>query len=301
MEDFRTKVLSYTERFGPVLPIQISKELNTNLIFAGAILSELVEKKSLLISNVKKGSSPFYFIKGQEEKLQNLAVYLGSKEKEIHDLIKENLVLQDNNLEAWQRVAIRGIKDFAVKIEYSHKDNLYIFWRWYLLSEEEALKIIKDGLSEDVQEDTKIIMEAKEDKSEVYALEPKIVKEENLVEEVVIPKLYVDHNHIMLNYFKESGIKVLGSHIVRKNNEINYEIEIESDLGSLKYLAKFKNKNLINDKDLNKALNEGVGLGIPVILFSNGMLNKKGREFLLKNSTFIIFKNLELLKQNSQN
>ena len=85
MEDIRTKALSCVERFGPLLPIQISKELNTNLIFAGAILSELVSRKSLVITHVKKGGSPFYYCKGQEEKLQNLSNNLGSKEKEIYN------------------------------------------------------------------------------------------------------------------------------------------------------------------------------------------------------------------------
>ncbi|MBS3149749.1 hypothetical protein J4455_03615 [Candidatus Woesearchaeota archaeon] len=293
MEDIRTRALSCVERFGPLIPIQISKELSTNLIFAGAILSELVSRKSILITNVKKGGSPFYYVRGQEEKLQNLSINLGAREKEIYNSIKDNLVLMDNDLEPWQRVAIREIKDYAVKIDYSLNEINYVFWRWYLLNEQNAIELIKEGLPLEVEpkvENKEEILNevlVNDDKEKIVE-EVKI--EEPKIEEVVEEKIEENLNQKILNYFKDSNIKLLGSHIVRKNSETNYEIEISSDIGALKYLAKLKIKKLINDKDLNNALNEGINLGMPVILFSNGMLNKKGREFLAKKSTYIMFK-----------
>ena len=259
MEDFRTKVIDYVHRYGPLLPIQISKELNTNLIFAGAILSELVSRKSIVITHVKKGGSPFYYCKGQEEKLQNLSNNLGSKEREIYNLLMENQVLMDINLEAWQRVAIREIKDYAYKIDYTFDEKPFVFWRWYLLNEEEAINIIKEGIDtkEENSKELEIPLKIEESKIEIESNEPlaieisaevKTNKEENKI----------DIDKLMLDYFNNNNIKVLGSHIVRKNSEINFEVEIKSDLGYLKYLAKFK----------------------------------KGREFLSKKSTFIMFKKL---------
>ena len=174
MEDIRTKALSCVERFGPLLPIQISKELNTNLIFAGAILSELVSRKSIVITHVKKGGSPFYYCKGQEEKLQNLSNNLGSKEKEIYNLLKENQVLMDINLEAWQRVAIREIKDYAYKIDYNFDGKPFVFWKWYLLNEEEAINLIKEGI-ETKEEDSmelEIPLKIEESKIEIESNEP---------------------------------------------------------------------------------------------------------------------------------
>src|SRR3989344_5074183 len=293
MEDFRTKTIDYVHRYGPLLPIQISKELNTNLIFAGAILSELVSRKSLVITHVKKGGSPFYYCKGQEEKLQNLSSNLGSKEKEIYNLLKENQVLMDINLEAWQRVAIREIKDYAYKIDYNFDGKPFVFWKWYLLNEEEAINLIKEGI-ETKEEDSmelEIPLKIEESKIDIDSNEPLAIE---ISEEVKTNKEEnkIDIDKLMSDYFNNNNIKVLGSHMIRKNSEINYEVEIKSDLGYLKYLAKFKNKKVINDKDLNSALNEGINLGIPAILLSNGMLNKKGREFLSKKSTFIMFKKL---------
>lgn len=292
MEDIRARALSCVERFGPLLPIQIAKELSTNLLFSGAILSELVSRKSILVTNVKKGGSPFYYVRGQEEKLQNLSGNLGAKEKEIYNLIKGNLVLMDNDLEPWQRVAIREIKDFALKVVYDFNENSYVFWKWYLLSEQEAISLIKEGIELDNPVENSVTSGVKE---EEFADEKEVIEEtkpENLIVSKVKEEIKEDLNEKILNYFKDNNIKLIGSHIVRKNTEINYEVEISSNIGTLKYLAKFKNKKLINDKDLNNALNEGVNLGIPVILFSNGMLNKKGREFLAKKSTYIMFKQL---------
>ena len=112
-------------------------------------------------------------------------------------------------------------------------------------------------------------------------------------EEKIEVKENLDINKLMNGYFDKNKIKVLGSHVVRKNSEINYEVEISSDIGILKYLAKFKNKKIINDKDLSVALSDGLNLGLPVIIYSNGVLNKKGREFLSKKSTYLIFKTIQ--------
>ena len=293
VQDMRNNVLNFVRLNGPVLPVQENKVIEKDTIFAGAILSELVSRKSLIITHVKKGGSPFYYCKGQEEKLQNLSNYLGSKEKEIYNFLKENQVLMDINLEAWQRVAIREIRDYAHKIDYTFDEKPFVFWRWYLLNEEEAINIIKEGI-ETKEEDPKeleIPLKIEGSKIEMDSNEPLAIK---ISEEVKTNKEEnkIDIDKLMLDYFNNNNIKVLGSHIVRKNSEINYEVEIKSDLGYLKYLAKFKNKKIINDKDLNNALNEGINLGMPVILLSNGLLNKKGREFLSKKSTFIMFKKL---------
>lgn len=83
MEQTREKLLNFIKMNGPILPVQVSKFLNTNIIFAGAMLSELVANNHARISNTKKGGSPFYYVKGQESRLQNLSHFLPAKEKEV--------------------------------------------------------------------------------------------------------------------------------------------------------------------------------------------------------------------------
>ena len=115
-KDNKEEILDLVKREGPVLPAQLAKEINTNILFASAILSELVDKKHLILTNVKKGGSPFYYIKGQENKLEALSEFLGGKPREIFDLLKEKKVIRDKTAQPWQRVALREIKDFAIPL-----------------------------------------------------------------------------------------------------------------------------------------------------------------------------------------
>ena len=70
--ELKTKILSFIQRNGPSLPIHISKQINENMKFAGAVLSELISNKKVLISNAKVGGSPVYYLPGQENKLSQV-------------------------------------------------------------------------------------------------------------------------------------------------------------------------------------------------------------------------------------
>ncbi len=131
---------------GPLIPSQISKEIGTNILMASAILSELSSKNDVKISSVKIGGSPLYYVQGQEPKLQNYLGSLHQKEKEAFEQLKTSGVLKDRSLEPVIRVALRQIKDFAKPIEASMDGNVELFWKWYLLSNEEAEAAIKNML-----------------------------------------------------------------------------------------------------------------------------------------------------------
>ena len=75
-------VLSLVKAKGPVLPIHISKDIKTELLFTSAILSELVSKKKLKFTHMKVGGgSPLYYLPGQEDQLKNFAHYLDEKDR----------------------------------------------------------------------------------------------------------------------------------------------------------------------------------------------------------------------------
>ena len=67
--DSRDKALSIVKTKGPVLPGQVNKELNMNVLFASAVLSELVDSKLIKLSHAKIGGSPVYYAVGQEPRL----------------------------------------------------------------------------------------------------------------------------------------------------------------------------------------------------------------------------------------
>ena len=173
------KVLSIVKAKGPLLPADIAREINTNMIIAGAMLSELAGKGTVKISTVKVGGSPVYYAPGQEYKLQQYANRLGSKEKEAYELLKAKGVLKDRALEPVMRVALRAIKDFAKPLEVTMGEDMEIFWKWYMLTPEQASDIIKQILApveepKSVAPEPKKAEPAKEEKpAEVKAPEPK--------------------------------------------------------------------------------------------------------------------------------
>src|SRR3989338_6511377 len=136
MQEIRNKILEMIKLRGPSLPVQISKQIGTNSIMAGAILATLLEQKYLKISNAKIGGSPVYYIEGQENRLGGvLYSHLKEIHRKVYDLLKQNLVLEDVALEPWQRVALRELGDFAKKLTIYTGE---IFWKWHLISDKEA-------------------------------------------------------------------------------------------------------------------------------------------------------------------
>lgn len=174
----RGKIISFITQNGPSLPVQIAKETGLSILFASAFLSEMYGEKEIKMSNLRIGSSPLYFISGQEPQLEKFSQYLKSKEKEAFLILQERKILRDSEQHPAIRVAIREIKDFAIPFE---KDN-EIFWR-YFLAEEPSKKIGEIlEVEEIVEPETEIIKVENEEKTEDE--EPKEEKEiEDIFEE----------------------------------------------------------------------------------------------------------------------
>jgi len=142
----REQVIRFITQTGPIIPVQLAKEINQSILLSSAILSELVSKKELKVSTLKIGGTPLYLIPGQEEKLQNFSHKLPSKEKDAYTLIRERKVLYDSSLAPILRVALRSLKDFAVPLKVTYNNKTVIFWKWYLTQSAEAEPLIKNIL-----------------------------------------------------------------------------------------------------------------------------------------------------------
>ena len=129
----KEKIMQILKRKGPSLPVHIATELNISMLFASAFLSELLSEKKIKISYLRVGSSPVYFILGQELGLERYSQYLKSKEKEAFLLLKEKEFLRDVKQLPAIRVALRSINDFAIPF----KKNEEIFWRYFTTPESE--------------------------------------------------------------------------------------------------------------------------------------------------------------------
>jgi hypothetical protein len=138
VNQIKERIINIIKEKGPSLPVQIARVINIAPMFSSVFLSELYEDSKLRMSHMKVGSSSLFLLPGQESQLENFTEHLNQREKEAFFLIKKELILDDEIQTPIIRVALRAIKDFAIpiKINISNKDK--IFWKYHLLSDEEA-------------------------------------------------------------------------------------------------------------------------------------------------------------------
>jgi len=308
--DNRDKIIQAIRIRGPVLPAEISKLVDTNLLFASAMLSELVDKNQLKLSNLKIGGSPLYYANGQEYKLQNFADKLHEKEKKAYDLLRQKRVLRDSEQEPVIRVALRSIKDFAVPLQVNLQESPEIFWKWYLLPDAEAETMIKEALHIFSKEE---LSKPSEKPSELKIVEQKTLElakveekpepehkkteEEKKEEPKKEPKAnrFVDLGDSFYNqikkFFEKNEIKIIQEELKKKKSELEFVVEVPSNVGSVVFYCRAQDKKLINDKDLAMATIQGQAKKLPVLFLTKGQPTKKAAEMLLKE-----FKDIKLKK-----
>ena len=318
MEDDQEKIIQFIKIRGPVLPVDVAKHINSNILIASANLSELSSNGRVKISNVKIGGSPLYYVPGQEAQLQRFAENLNEKDKRAYELLLQKKVLRDNELEPLMRVTLRSIKDYAVPLQVNFKGNSEIFWKWYLLTAKEAEDMIRTMLKEPDESDKdsgevqkKIEEEKKEEpeKAEDGRVEKKKepeIKEarkkpeeaqrkivEKPVETKAVKKEKISHDEFIeqsMGYFNKNKIIVLGKEPVRKG-EIDFIVQIPSAVGNLEYYCKARKKKTINDSDLASAFVRGQLRKLPVLFLTDGELTKRAKEMLQKD-----FKGMSVMK-----
>ena len=138
----RDDILQLLKERGPLVPNEIKKVLGGDSIILGATLAELSSRKLVKISQLKKGGSPFYFLPNQEAQLERCVEYLNPKDAQTVEFLKEKKVVADRELELFQRVSLRQIKDFAKEFKAQTAHGEVLFWRYYLVSEQEAIDIL---------------------------------------------------------------------------------------------------------------------------------------------------------------
>ncbi|HLC98748.1 MAG TPA: hypothetical protein VJC00_01955 [Candidatus Nanoarchaeia archaeon] len=316
-EDKHAKAISLIRMRGPVIPSQINKELSVDVLTGSAILSELVDNGQLKLSSVKVGSSPVYYIPGQEARLQQFSNHLNAKDKETYDMLRQSRVLRDKALEPLRRVSLRQMKDFAKPLNVKVGNEDIIFWKWYLLSNDEAASLIKtmipdlapkepktkqeapvqkpaesraeERIIEKKQEISKekiqekkpeVKTEVRKEKQEKLETETKKEKpmQKEVQEEADAPKDKFFRK--VKKYFDDNGIKIVDYKIIRKESDIDFTVNIQSSVGSLAYFCKAKNKKKFNDGDVSSVFIEGQRKKLPVLFLVTGELTKKAKEVL---------------------
>lgn len=281
----KEKIVSAIKNQGPSLPARIARETEMSMLFASAFLSELLSEKRLKITNMKVGSSPIYYLPGQEKQLEQYSKYLKDKEKEAFNLLQEERFLKDNKQEPAIRVALREIKDFA---KYSTSDKGVGYWRYFLVPEKEFYNKNKQKentkpseTNESSGSESSKEKKEKSNKYDIFASErkDKILKKSSSESsrsskktKKKTTKTSHKKNERFFNrvkeYLKNKGIEI--SDIIGfDNKELILKIKEQKE-GEKEKLLIAHNKKRIDEKDLTKANKKASEHKLEYIVFCLG-------------------------------
>jgi hypothetical protein len=308
----RDKVLTIVKMRGPLIPTELKRALGQgDTMLIGAMLSELSSKGHIKISKTKLGGTPFYYDPAQPEKLERVAEHLGEKDKRTWQLLKEKKVLRDTRQEALVRVSLRNLKDFALPLQINAPEGELLYWKYYLVSDNEAEQLIKEELGlvkkaavepsveervteENAQQepqqqeststpqreeleknDEKPLKKAEPEGSATHA-PPE--KQRRLGEEPVTEQMDDEFYMLVKRYFDENKIGIVSQEIIRKKSEIDFVIMMPTPVGNIEFYCKAKSKKKSNDGDLANAKLEGITRQLPVLYLTTGEVTKKAKE-----------------------
>ncbi len=317
------KIINLIKIKGPIVPVQLSKEIGQNILFTSAILSELVSKGRLKVSNLKiGGGSPLYYQPGQEAQLTRFVSNLNEKDKKTYLLLREHGILRDRELDALTRFSLRIIKDFAAPLQVTLNECSEIFWRYFLLSSEEAEERIRrilgvqehpkkekaepqeSSVDSDVKSCESAIHQAEGPQSSVSRLEPApasqaseqpaeevehIVKKEVQKELVKPQRIHkkvsskgLDSFYVKVIDFFEKNKIKVLNEEIIKKGDYHFMLEVNSVVGIMAYFCVAKNKRRINEGDISILSIKARAKNLPPLLLTPGSPTRSARMLLEK-------------------
>lgn len=299
----KERILQHIRNKGPSLPVHVARAVNLSQLFASAFLSELYREGKIKISNIRVGSSPLYYIEGQEQLLENFIEHLNQKEREAFTLIKENKFLFDDELQPAIRVAIRSLKDFALPIKRDFNGEARTIWKYFLAHESEIptpRPILKPETIQIVKEIQEI-----QNKSEIEKTAPTIQEKP---EQTTIEKIKENLEEIkekteehpvkekkqkvkktsnsdlkflenIKDYIKNKNIDLIEV-LSDKKKDFAAKIMINMPFGKQEFLLIFKDKKKLNEDDLTLALHKAQQEKMPALIYTPGEVDKKAHDYL---------------------
>lgn len=305
MPDHRERILELASK-GPLLPMQVAKTMGVDSIMASAMLSELVSKNLLKVSHVKIGSSPLYYDAKHPEVLEDYTKNLNEKEQKAIQILKEKTVLRDKDLEPLPRVCLRNAKDFAHPLEVQWEGNTELFWKYFLLPDEDAETKIKQILTP--KKEVKIEDATQEKPEKAHNQEPEqspepekkatertaknpeakmppetpAQKQEKTETQVKLsrPKTVAAFAKALEAFLEQNEIEIIET-LQEKKNEFELIVEVPSQVGKITHYCKAKKKAKVNDADVGQAYLQGQIRKLPVLFIVQGETTKKLEEILL--------------------
>jgi len=271
IQEKKKKIISFVEANGPSLPVQIAKAIEMDPVFASAILSELLGNRQIKMSHMKVGSSPLYLLPGQEQKLEKLTDNLKSIEKEAYLKLKEKKILRDENENPAIRVALRGLKDFAVPFKFQEK----VLWKYAFASDEEIKRLLDSKTKEirpksEPEESVRKPASTREDsghaeKHKEAKEHPKVKKVENIfaksgAEDKTKPEFLSE----IRKFLEGKRIKFL-EEIQSERKEVVARVAVSSEIGEISFLLIAKNKRTTSKEEISAAIQRALYNKMPCL------------------------------------
>lgn len=263
----KEKIINFLNQNGPSLPIQIAKAAQLDGIFTAAFVSELLGEKKLKMTAMRVGTSPVYFLAGQESQLENFSQYLKSKEKEAYLILKESKFLKDSEQEPAIRVALNTIKDFAIPFQKNNEK----YWRYFIIPEkefpeekkpEEKIIEVKEPQRGEVKLKVKKEVISKPKKLTVKKSSTNKKKDEKFLEKVK-------------EFLAKDSVEIISIEGLGKD-ELTLRVKVN---GEEQILIAY-NKKKISDKEVIKAAKKANEFGLKYSILSLGELPKKVSELI---------------------
>ena len=287
----KEKIVETIRQRGPELPVRIASLIGQNNLFTSAFMSELAGEQRIKISNMKVGSSPLYYISGQEEQLQKYTEHLNHKEKETFKLLKEKEILQDSEQEPAIRIALRSIKDFAVQINIRDKGEEKIFWKLHTIPNEKAKEIIermltpiKQNIQEIKQEKIEQIPEVNLENKQEKIIEKETVQEmplainTSLKKPTKIKEINSDFIEKVRENMQKMQYEIINEYLIKKK-ELSGKLKIKTTFGDQELYFIAKDKKKITLDDLVNTLQKAQADKMPAIILSTGEIDKKALNY----------------------
>jgi DNA-binding MarR family transcriptional regulator len=306
LNEREARVIEFIQRKGPSLPIDIAKYLGIDSLLASAIISGLINKGYIKYSHRKVGSSPLYYIPGQEDIVRRkLYPELNDLEKKALKRLEELRVAFREDLYPQERVLLTDLKDFVSYLQIKKDDKEFYCWKHYSVSDEEFQKILKERLEpeelkqeiqeqkqEELTQDAFVKEEPVKERQEIkeIKLKPQPPKEVFVKKEVIHKEKKSStakkkeksvFEKKAMEFLSKNNAEILTEEISR--TESNYVINIKTPFGIQKYLVKAKNKKSISEGDLSKAYLDATTKKMPVIILTPSTPTKKAMEFIKNN------------------
>ena len=319
----REDVMRVIRQYGPLQPLEVKRKLGkgeTTMI--GAVLSELAHNNRVAITDMKRGSSPFYYDPSNPASLERVAEYLGEKDRRTYALLKEKKVIYASTVEPLTRVSLANIKDFSKPFRYVIDGEERLFFRYFLVSEEDATKMVAEALKPQPEQKTVTkpvpaqVEQAKnvEDASEVVGTTSKAppkktqhpkkpvqnvkpvarkpVEAQTTLEEKPEPPDDPFYKRVA-RFCKKKEIKIKEWKVIRKNGEIDFVVSMPTSVGRAEYFIKAKSKKKSNDGDIAAALLAGQMRRLPTIYLTTGEVTKKAKEMTASELKGVIIKEIK--------